>query len=58
MFKKLGAAVALVAASLLIAGCAGLSTKVTRYSALPAPAGQTFYVVGADGKPGGLEFGT
>ena len=33
MFKKLGAAVALVAASLLIAGCAGLSPKVTRYSA-------------------------
>lgn len=59
IFKKLGAAVLLGAASALLAGCAtGLPTKVTRYSAMPVPAGQTFYVVPASGQPGGLEFGT
>ena len=39
IFKKLGAAVLLGAASALLAGCAtGLPTKVTRYSAMPVPA--------------------
>jgi len=58
-FRKLGAAIMLAAASVMLAACAtGLPTKVTRYSAMPAPAGQTFYVVPADGRQAGLEFGT
>lgn len=57
IFKKLGAAIALGAATVLVSGCAtGLPTKVTRYSAMPIPAGQSFYVVQANGMPGGLEF--
>ena len=56
-FKKLAAA-ALAAAGLGLAGCAAtLPTKVTPYSPLPAPPGQSFYVVPADGQQGGLEFG-
>jgi hypothetical protein len=59
MFKKLGTAIALGAAAVLISGCAmGLPTKVTRYSAMPIPAGQSFYVVQSNGQPGGLEFGS
>jgi len=43
--------------ALALSGCAtGLPTQVTRYSALPAPAGQTFYVVPESGMPT-LEFG-
>src|SRR5215212_212484 len=45
------------AALLALAGCAtGLRTQVSRYQAMPAPAGQTFYVVPADGASQGLEF--
>ena len=55
---KLIGAILIGAASVGLAGCAtGLPAKVTRYSQLPAPAGQTFYVVPADGNMGGLEFG-
>ncbi len=46
------------AAALALAGCTtGLPAKVTRYSALPAPSGQSFYVVPGEGVSGGLEFG-
>jgi len=59
ILKKLSAAVLLGVAAALVSGCAtGLPTKVTRYSAMPVPAGQTFYVVPASGQPAGLEFGT
>ena len=55
--KKLGAAALIGTASVALAGCAtGLPTNVTRYSAMPIPQGQTFYVVQADGMPAGLEF--
>ena len=48
-FRKL-AALLLGAGALGLAGCAtGLSTKVSRYQSMPAPAGQTFYVVPASG---------
>ena len=57
-FTKLAGALLIGAASVGLAGCAtGLPAKVTRYSQLPAPAGQSFYVVPADGNMGGLEFG-
>ena len=57
--KSIAAAVALGTASALVAGCAtGLPTKVTRYSAMPIPAGQTFHVMPASGQSGGLEFAT
>lgn len=56
--SKLAGAVLLGAASVGLAGCAStLPTNVTRFQAMPAPAGQTFYVVQANGQPGGLEFG-
>ena len=58
MISKLGAALLLGAGAIAISGCAtSLPTKVTRFQAMPAPAGQTFYVVQANGQPGGLEFG-
>ena len=39
------------------AGCAtGLPTKVSRYQSMPAPAGQTFYVVPAQGAAPSAEF--
>lgn len=54
---NLAAVAALGVAALGLSGCAsGLSTQVSRYQALPAPAGQTFYVVPANG-PSGLQFG-
>lgn len=56
--SKIFAAALLGAAAVGLSGCAtGLPTKVTRYSALPVPQGQTFYVVPAAGTQGGLEFG-
>lgn len=59
IFRKLGALIALGVASALVAGCAtGLPTKVTRFSAMPIPAGQTFFVVPASGQSGGLQFDT
>lgn len=55
--NKLGAAL-VGAASIALSACAtGLPTKVTRYSAMPIPAGQSFYVVQSNNQPGGLEFG-
>ena len=55
---KLAAAALIGAASLALSACAtGLPTKVTRYSSLPIPAGQSFYVVQANNQVGGLEFG-
>jgi hypothetical protein len=50
MFRKMAGALLLGAAAVGLSGCAtGLSTKVSRYQSMPAPAGQTFYVVPADG---------
>ena len=55
--KTLAAAVLLGAGALGLAGCAtGLPTQVSRYQAMPAPAGQTFYVVPAEGAQRTLEF--
>jgi len=56
MINRLAGAVLLGAGALAVSGCAtGLPTKVTRFQAMPAAAGQTFYVVPAAG-PSGLEF--
>jgi len=55
--RKLAGAVLLGVGALGLAGCAtGLSTKVSRYQAMPAPAGQTFYVEPAEGVARNLEF--
>lgn len=55
--SKFAAAALVGAASIALSACAtGLPTKVTRYSALPIPAGQSFYVVQANNQPVGLEF--
>jgi hypothetical protein len=57
--KKLSAALALGAAALGLSACAEtLNTTVSRYQAMPAPQGQTFFVVPAGGMAanGGLEF--
>jgi len=54
---KFAGALLLGAGAIGLAGCAtGLRTQVSRYQAMPAPAGQTFYVVPADGAPHNLEF--
>ena len=56
---KLSAALALAVAAVGLSGCAtALNTRVTRYQAMPAPQGQTFFVVPGDGmaRNGGLEF--
>ena len=56
-FRKLAAAALLGASAIGLAGCAtGLSTKVSRYQSMPAPAGQTFYVVPANGVPRDAQF--
>lgn len=58
MIKKLGAAALIGVASVALSACAtGIPANVTRYSALPIPAGQTFQVVPANGMTAGLEFG-
>ena len=58
MISKLGAALLLGAGAIAVSGCAtSTPARVTRFQAMPAPAGQTFYVVQANGQPGGLEFG-
>ncbi|MEO6359950.1 MAG: DUF4136 domain-containing protein [Sphingomicrobium sp.] len=55
--RKLAAAVFLGVVSLGLSGCAtGLPTQVSRYQAMPAPQGQSFFVVPANGQPAGLEF--
>ena len=57
-YSKLAGALLLGASAVGLSGCAtGLPTQVSRFQAMPAPAGQTFYVVNASGQPGGLEFG-
>jgi hypothetical protein len=54
---KVAAAALIGAASIALSACAtGLPAKVTRFSAMPIPAGQSFYVVQANGQPMGLEF--
>ena len=55
---KLAAAAMLGVASIGLAGCAtGFPAKVSRYQAMPAPAGQSFYVLPFNGSDvGGLEF--
>ena len=59
MLKKAAAAALMGAAAIGLSGCAtGLPTKVTRFQAMPAPQGQSFYVVPGmgDAQGGGLEF--
>jgi hypothetical protein len=55
---KLAAAAMLGVASIGLAGCAtGFPAKVSRYQAMPVPAGQSFYVLPFNGSDvGGLEF--
>ncbi|HEX6218016.1 MAG TPA: DUF4136 domain-containing protein [Sphingomicrobium sp.] len=56
--SKLGGALLLGAGSIILSGCAAtMPTQVTRFQAMPAPSGQTFYVVPADGQAGGIQFG-
>ena len=57
--RKFAAAVALGVSALALSACAtSLSTQVSRYQQMPAPQGQTFYVVPGEGMAanGGLEF--
>jgi hypothetical protein len=57
--RKLAAAIALGAAAVALSACAAeLTTRVTRYQAMPPPQGQTFAVVpdGGMAHNGGLEF--
>ena len=57
--RKFSAALALGVAALGLSACAqSLNTTVSRYQAMPAPQGQTFFVVPAGGMAnnGGLEF--
>src|SRR4051794_15912582 len=57
--RKSFTAIALGAAALALSACAtSLNTRVTRYQAMPAPQGQTFFVVpeGPMAGRGGLEF--
>ena len=56
--QKLAAAAALGISALALSACASIPTTVTRYQAMPAPAGQTFYVVPALGGQPTLEFGS
>jgi hypothetical protein len=56
--SKLAGAMLFGAAAIGLSGCAtGLKTQVSRYQQMPAPAGQTFYVVPAEGRPASLDFG-
>jgi hypothetical protein len=57
IFRKMAAGLLLGAGAIGLAGCAtGLPTKVSRYQSMPAPAGQTFYVVPANAGYQGAEF--
>lgn len=57
IISKLSGALLLGAAAAGLSGCAsGLNTQVSRHQAMPAPAGQTFYVVPAEGVTANLEF--
>lgn len=57
-FKRLLISLAAPAAFLTLSGCVtGLPTQVSRFQAMPAPAGQSFFIRAADrDKNGGLEF--
>jgi hypothetical protein len=54
--KKLLAVAAPIAFLGLGACATGLPTQVSRFQAMPAPQGQSFVVVPAEGEKGGLEF--
>ena len=55
--NKLAAATLLSISALGLSACAtGFPAQVQRYQAMPAPQGQTFYIVPADASHGGLEF--
>lgn len=55
--NKLAAAALLGISALALSGCAtGFPAQVQRYQAMPAPQGQTFFVVPANPAHGGLEF--
>lgn len=55
--QKLAAAMAIGLAAAGLSACAtGLPTQVQRYQAMPAPQGQSFFVVPANGQQAGLEF--
>jgi hypothetical protein len=56
--KQIAAAALLGISALGLSACAtGLRTEVSRYQAMPAPQGQSFFIVPADpANPGGLEF--
>ena len=57
--RKLAAAVALGVSAIALSACAqSITSTVSRYQAMPAPQGQTFFVVPAGGMAnnGGLEF--
>src|SRR5438067_13071430 len=57
--RKLAAAIAIGAAAIALSACAeSINTTVSRYQAMPAPQGQTFFVVPGGGMAnnGGLEF--
>lgn len=57
--RKLATAIAIGAAAIALSACAEqINTTVSRYQAMPAPQGQTFYVVPGGGMAnnGGLEF--
>lgn len=57
-FQKLTAAALLGLSALGLSGCAtGFPAEVSRFNAMPAPQGQSFFIVPADAKQaGGLEF--
>src|SRR4051794_32944992 len=57
--RQFAAAIALGAAAVALSACAeSINTTVSRYQAMPAPQGQTFFVVPGGGMAnnGGLEF--
>lgn len=57
--RKIAAAIALGTAAVALSACAeSITSTVSRYQAMPAPQGQTFYVVpdGGMARNGGLEF--
>jgi hypothetical protein len=57
--KKLAAAAVLGVAALTLSGCAqSINTTVSRFQAMPAPQGQTFFILPGEGMAanGGLEF--
>ena len=58
-FRQFAAAIALGTAAVALSACAeSINTTVSRYQAMPAPQGQTFFVVpdGGMARNGGLEF--